>query len=107
LEVVGPPVLVIVTVEVDVPQGGLLMVHWNTFGPKPKPVTVVVGEEGVVMVPVPLTSVQVPVPAVGVFAAIVAEVAQTLCAGPAADVVGEVLTVTVTGIVYVPGQNPT
>jgi hypothetical protein len=98
-EVVGPPVLVIVTVEVEVPQGGLLMVHWKTLAPTPNAVTVDVGEEGVVIVPVPLTSVQVPVPAVGVFAASVAEVAQTVWLGPALEAVGEVLTVTVTGMV--------
>ena len=37
-----------------------------------KPVTVVVGELGVVMKPVPLTKVHAPVPTLGVLAAIVA-----------------------------------
>ena len=45
-------------------------------------VTVVVGLVGVVIVPLPLTSVQSPVPTSGVFPAMVA-VAQTVCGGPA------------------------
>src|SRR5580765_4358819 len=56
--------------------------HLRTFAPVPKPVIVVVGLVGVVIVPLPLTNVQSPVPTTGVFAAIVA-VAQTVCGGPA------------------------
>ena len=59
------------------------------------------------IVPDPLINVHVPVPASAGFPAKVADVAHTVWSRPAADVVGEVLTVTVTGIVYVPGQNPT
>ena len=68
--------LVIVTVVLDGVQGGLEIVHINTFAPTPNPVTPDVGEEGVVMVPAPLTNVHNPVPVVGVFAANVAELLQ-------------------------------
>jgi hypothetical protein len=100
--VVGEATPVIVTVEVEGVHGGLLIVQVNTFGPTPNPVTPEVGEEGVVMVPVPLVSVHAPVPAVGVFPASVAVVPQTLCAGPAFDVVGVetpvIVTVEVEGV---------
>ena len=62
-------VTVMVTVEVDGVQGGLSMVHWNTFAPSARPVIEEVGDDGEVIVPVPLTSVQVPVPVAGAFAA--------------------------------------
>lgn len=65
-----------VTVLVDAVHGGLSIVHMNTLDPIPNPVTVDVGDEGVVMVPAPLTSVQDPVPEVGVFPASVAPVLQ-------------------------------
>ena len=55
-------------------QGVLRLWDRDTLAPNPNPVTVDVGEEGVVMVPVPLTSVHVPVPTVAVFPAKVAEV---------------------------------
>ena len=71
---VAPPVLVIVTVEDVAGQGGLVIVHWKTFVPKPKPVTPDVGDVGVVIVPAPLTSVHRPVPIVGVFPANVVKV---------------------------------
>lgn len=61
-----------VTVLVEFGQGGFEIVHINTFAPAPNPVTVVVGDPGVVIVPVPLTNVQVPVPVVGAFPASVA-----------------------------------
>lgn len=67
-----------VTCDEEAVQGGLEIVHSNTFGPTPNPVTPDVGDPGVVIVPVPLTSVQVPVPVVGVFPARVAVVPQTL-----------------------------
>ena len=47
----------------------MLTVHWKVLVPTLKPVTVEVGEEGVVIVPVPAISVQSPVPTVGVLAA--------------------------------------
>ena len=65
-----------VTVDVDAGQGAFVIVHINTFGPTPNPVTPDVGDEGLVIVPAPLTNVHVPVPVVGVFAAKVAEVLQ-------------------------------
>ena len=68
----GPPVLLIVTVLVEFGQGGFETVHIKTFDPTPNPVTVVVGEPGVVIVPAPLTKVHVPVPVVGAFPASVA-----------------------------------
>ena len=55
-----------------------------------------VGEEGVVIVPEPLTKVQVPVPVVGVFPASVAVVPQTVCGVPALAVVGAATPVIVT-----------
>jgi hypothetical protein len=54
------------------------MVHWNTLGPTPKPVTPEVGNEELVIVPVPLTNDQAPVPMVAVFPASVAVVPQTV-----------------------------
>lgn len=74
LAAVGRPFIVIVTSFVDEVQGELLMVQRNTLSPTAKPVTPEVGEEGVVTVPLPLTSVQVPVPEVGVLPAKVAVV---------------------------------
>ena len=44
------------------------------FAPRPKPVTPDVGEDGVVIVPAPLTKVHVPVPITGVFPANVVKV---------------------------------
>ncbi len=43
------------------------MVHLKVFAPTPIPVTPEVGDEGVVTVAVPDTTVQIPVPTVGVF----------------------------------------
>ena len=76
--VVGAVTPVIVTVDVDAGHGAFVMLHWKTFGPTPSPVIPDVGEVGVVMVPAPLTSVQVPVPVVAVFPARVAVVPQIL-----------------------------
>ena len=71
-EVVGSALLVITTSSDDTVQLPLLMVHLNVAElPAAKPVTVVVGEDGVVIVTVPLTNDQDPVPAVGVLAAMV------------------------------------
>jgi hypothetical protein len=100
--VVGIPVPVMVTVLVEELQGGLAMVHLNTFGPIPKPVTVDVGEFGLVIVPCPLTSTHVPVPAVAVFAAKVASVPQTVWAEPALDIVVASFTVIFTESVEFP-----
>jgi hypothetical protein len=67
-----------VTLEEEEGQEPLLMVHWKTLAPTPRPVTPDVGEDGVVTVPVPETSVQRPVPVAGVFPASVAVVPQTV-----------------------------
>ena len=76
-----------VTVEVEGEQGGFEIVHSKTFGPTPSPVKPDIGDVGVVIVPVPLTSVHNPVPTAGMFPANVAVVEQTVCAGPAIEVV--------------------
>ena len=47
------------------------MVQTNTLLPVPKLVTVVVGELGVVIVPEPEDNIHIPVPVVGVFAAMI------------------------------------
>ena len=69
------------------------MVHLNTFAPTPKAVTVEVGELGEVIVPFPLTNVQVPVPAPDELAANVALVPQTVWVEPAFDITVAGLTV--------------
>ena len=68
------------------PQGPLLIVHCNVTVPMPRPVTVVVGEDGMVMVAVPLSTAHVPVlGVVGTLPASVAvgELLHTLWSGPA------------------------
>jgi len=59
----------ILIVELLVPQPPPLMVHLNTFIPKPKPVSELVASVGVVIMPVPEISDHVPTPLVGVFPA--------------------------------------
>ena len=67
----------------------LLIVHLNMLGPYPKPVTPEAGLFGVVIVPVPLTSVHRPVPTVGVFPAnVVLVISHRFWLAPALDVVG-------------------
>ena len=92
----------IVTVSLDGGQEPLLMVHTNVFTPRDNPVTPEVGEAGLVTVELPAMTVQAPVPAVGVFPASVAVVAQTVWSVPAADVVGvgefRMLTVSLLGV---------
>ena len=78
-------------------QGALLMVQRSTYVPTEViPVTVVVGEDGVVMVGVegPLMKLHAPVPVVAVFPANVAEplVAQMFWSAPAFATVGGALT---------------
>ncbi len=46
-----------------------MMVHWKVLVPTLNPVTPDVGDEGVVMVPVPAMSVHNPVPVTGEFPA--------------------------------------
>ena len=61
------------TLELDAVQGLFEMVHAKTFVPKPNPVMEVVGESEFVIVPVPETKVQAPIPTVAVLAAIIAD----------------------------------
>lgn len=56
----------IVTVETEGGQTPLEIVQLKTFGPEAKPVTVVVGETELVIVPLPETKDHVPTPTVGV-----------------------------------------
>lgn len=89
LATVGLAKLVMLTVELLGEQMPLLMVHANTLVPTPKPVTPLVGLVGVVMVPAPATSVQLPVPTAGVLPEkFVAVVAHKLKLVPALDTVG-------------------
>ena len=50
-------------------QGAFAIVQRKVFAPMPRFVTVEVGLEGVVIVPLPLINVHVPVPIEGVFPA--------------------------------------
>ena len=63
--------MVITILAADCGQTPLLIVHKKIFWPKPKFVTVVVPEVGVVIIPGPNTRVHNPVPTVGIFPAIV------------------------------------
>ena len=58
-----------VTWSVDGGQVPLVMVHWKILAPTLNPVTEDVGELGVVMLPVPETKVQIPLPIEGTFPA--------------------------------------
>lgn len=88
---------VTVTLETELAQGGLEMVHLKTFAPVPSPVTVVEGDKEFVMVPDPEIKVQAPVPVTGVFAAMIAPaVVQTVWFDPAAATDGKALVVIVT-----------
>lgn len=76
---VGGGFAVILTLETELTHGGFEMVHAKTFTPRPKPEIVVVGDKEFVIVPLPETKVQAPVPVTAVFAFMVAlEVAQTV-----------------------------
>ena len=90
LVITGPAVVAMVTwLEVD-PQGAVpVIVHWKTLFPDPKPVTVEVGDEGVVIVPDPLTNVHAPDPMIAVFPASVAAVPQITWLEPALAAVGD------------------
>jgi hypothetical protein len=70
--VVGAAVLVITTSSVTEAQTPLEIVHLNVAElPEARPVTVLVGDVGVVIDTAPLTTLQVPVPVVAAVAAIV------------------------------------
>ena len=66
----------------------MAIVQANTFVPALRPVTELVGELALPKLPVPLTTVHVPVPVVAVLPASVALVAHTFWSGPAFAVVG-------------------
>ena len=65
--IVGIASTLISTSSTDAGQDPLVIVHWNVFVPIPNPVTGEVAEVGVVIVPLPETSVQIPEPIVGMF----------------------------------------
>ncbi len=94
LETVGISLTIKATVEEEGEQGTFPIVQANTFVPKPKPVIVVFGNVGLVIVPKPETKVHNPVPTVGVFADINAFglVIQSVCVLPALATVGTSLT---------------
>ena len=58
--------------ETEFAQGAFEIVHAKTLFPNPNPVMDVVGESEFVIVPIPETKVQTPVPTVAVLAAIIA-----------------------------------
>ena len=60
----------IVTFETEGAQGAFEMVHAKTLFPSPNPVTPVVGDNELLMVPIPETKVHTPVPTVAVLAVI-------------------------------------
>ena len=75
LAAVGGSAMVITTSSVDAPQAGLEMLQRKvTEVPTVKPVTVEVGDPGVVIVPVPDTTLHDPVPITGVLPASVVDV---------------------------------
>jgi len=71
LAVVGMSFTTIPIVEDEFEQGEFEITHSKTFVPKAKPVIVVFGEVGEVIVPLPETNTHKPVPTAGVLAAIV------------------------------------
>jgi len=71
MDAVGISFTIIATVEDEAAQGELEMVHSKIVVPKPSPVTEVVGERELVMVPLPEIKLQDPTPTRGTFAVIV------------------------------------
>jgi hypothetical protein len=71
-EMEGSGIPVIVTFEAEAGQGKFVILHRKTFGPVPRPVTVVFGRRGFVIVPLPEINVHEPVPTAAVLPAIVA-----------------------------------
>jgi hypothetical protein len=82
----------IVILETEDAQGGLLIDQVRTVCPGEIFVTVVFLTNGFVIVPLPETKTQIPVPAAGAFPAKVAlavpVVAHNVCVGPAFETVG-------------------
>ena len=77
IEQVGGVLLVMITSSEDGGQTPFVIVQRKVFAPTPSPVTVEVGELGIVIVPDPLTNVHVQVPTVAVLPAKVAVATQT------------------------------
>ena len=76
-------------------QAPFVIFHWNVLDVAEKFETVVVGLDGVAMIPLPLTNDHMPVPTDGVFPARVAAL-QTVCGRPALAAVTFASTVSVT-----------
>jgi hypothetical protein len=62
----GSAIPVMVTFETDDTHGALEIDHRKTLAPVPRPVNVVLGSVGFVMVPLPEIKVHEPVPTAGV-----------------------------------------
>lgn len=90
------PEIVIVTSSVEGVHGVLAMLQRNTMFPILNPVKVDVGLLVDVIVPVPETIVQVPVPITAVFAANVVDVPQMVWFDPASATLGEAFVMIVT-----------
>ncbi len=91
------------------PQAPLFTVHWNTCVPTGRPVIWVVAEFAFVMVPVPLTSVQVPVAGAGADVAFIVTPlpgVQMAWSGPAFAVAPGVNTVTTTSSCVIAAHGP-
>ena len=73
----------------------MVIVQRNVLAPTPNPVTPELGELGAVIVPLPLTKLQMPVPTVGVFPANVVVAVHNDWSGPALAVVGAASIVTI------------
>src|SRR5260221_435242 len=87
--VVGGASRVITTVSLEGGQLALLTVQMNEFAPTLRLVTPEDGSPGVVTLADPASTVHAPVPTVGVLAANVTVVEQTISSGPAFAVVGD------------------
>lgn len=78
-EIEGAARPTITILSCDAVHGGLVILHLKVLLPTPNPVITEVGLFGETIVPLPPINVQIPVPAVGVLAAIVAlDVTQTV-----------------------------
>ena len=96
LETVGGAPAVIVTWSEVEGHGALLMVQSKTLTPAPNAVIPDVSEDGVVIVPDPLTTVHIPVPIVAAVPTRVAVVPHIVWSGPATATVGTATEVMVT-----------
>ena len=81
---------IIATVDTEAKQGALEIVQAKTFVPNPNPVIEVVGDREFVIIPVPETKVQTPVPTVAVlaFMNVLGLVIHNVWFEPAFDIVG-------------------